>query len=292
MDFLNDVFQRPPGQEIIDLTLEDRELDPECAMERGARIDIVARASSGSLINVEVQVANQLNIDRRTLFYWARLYHGQLDQGQEYGKLRQTIIVNIIGFDWFIDDERYYHRFHVADDETGKIFCDQLEIHFMELEKARKINRQPATAIEEWLVYLNNMEEEEMDAIAERNPGIRKALTIEEMFWKDKEERRRYEMRQKYLRDEVSMLAGAEAKGEARGRTEGQVQATQKHIVQILTARFGPESSDLQTKVGQLRDPAVADQVFAELLTANSLEDADGLIRNALAQSHRGSSEG
>jgi hypothetical protein len=55
------------------------------------------------------------------------------------------------------------------------------------------------------------MEGEEMDAIAERNPGIRKALTIEEMFWKDKEERRRYEMRQKYLRDEVSILAGAKA---------------------------------------------------------------------------------
>ena len=156
------------------------------------------------------------------------------------------------------------------------------------MKKGSRKKHRPVTALEEWLVHLNNMEGEEMEAIAERNPGIRKALTVEEMFWKDKEERRRYEMRQKYLRDEVSMLAGAKAEG----RTEGHVQATQKHIVQILTARFGPESSDLQTKVGQLRDQAVADQVFAKLLTANSPEDADGLIGNALAQSHRGSSEG
>lgn len=50
-------------------------------LERGAKLDILARTEKGILINIEVQVTNQYNINKRTLFYWADLYHGQLTTG-------------------------------------------------------------------------------------------------------------------------------------------------------------------------------------------------------------------
>lgn len=43
-------------------------------------------------------------------------------------------------------------------------------------------------------MYLNNLEGEEMEAIAVKNPAIRRALTIEEAFWRSEQERRLYEI--------------------------------------------------------------------------------------------------
>ncbi|MQL53266.1 hypothetical protein GFC01_13570 [Desulfofundulus thermobenzoicus] len=42
---------------------------------------------------------------------------------------------------------------------------------------------------------------------------IRKALTIEEAFWRSERERSLYELREKALRDELVMLEGARAEG-------------------------------------------------------------------------------
>lgn len=81
------------------------------------------------------------------------------------------------------------------------------------------------------------------------NPGIRKALTIEEIFLKDKIERRLYELREKAVRDEISMLAGARAEGEAKGIAKGRADA----ICMFLDVRFGEASQELQRKVRKTR---------------------------------------
>lgn len=60
---------------------------------------------------------------------------------------------------------------------------------------------------------LNNLEGEELEAIAMENPAIRKALTMEETFWRSERERRFYELREKAMRDELVMLEGARAEG-------------------------------------------------------------------------------
>ncbi len=62
-----------------------------------------------------------------------------------------------------------------------------------------------------------------MEAIAMENPAIRKALTVEEMFWKSERERRIYELQEKALREKLSALAEARAEGEAGGGIKGEI---------------------------------------------------------------------
>ncbi|ABO51621.1 hypothetical protein Dred_3119 [Desulforamulus reducens MI-1] len=61
----------------------------------------------------------------------------------------------------------------------------------------------------------------EMEEIAMGNPGIRKAMTIEQIFFKNQQERRLYELREKSVRDEISMMTGAKAQGLAEGVKKG-----------------------------------------------------------------------
>ncbi|PHJ37813.1 hypothetical protein P378_13730, partial [Desulforamulus profundi] len=109
------VLKPPPGQELHDVELLDRELDPKYLLDRAARLDILARTAAGALVNVELQIANKYNIDKRTLFYWAGLYHGQLSSGQDFIHLRKTITItiNILGFNQFKGKTKYQHTFRI-----------------------------------------------------------------------------------------------------------------------------------------------------------------------------------
>ncbi|GEA15493.1 hypothetical protein E308F_17370 [Moorella sp. E308F] len=279
LGFLNAVFRLPPGRELTDLELLDREIDPEYLLDRAARLDVLVKAADESLINVEIQIANRFDIDKRTLFYWARLYGGQLKSGQQFSELRRTIAVNILGFDWFAD-ERYHHVFRIRDIETGEPMNDHLEIHFLELIKVRKREWNPDDPLEAWLMYLNNLEGEGLKMIAEKNPAIKKALTVEEVFRKSELERRLYELREKAIRDEISMVAGAKAEGKAEGRVEGMVEAKQDAVLRYLKKKFG--SVTFENKIRQMRDVEILDRLFDSVLDAGTPEEVEEVISRVL----------
>jgi len=280
--FLNAVLKPGPGKKLTSVQLLDRELDPRYLLDRAARLDILAQTAAGALINIEVQIANQYNIDKRTLYYWAGLYYGQLSSGENFRRLRKTITINILGFGWFAGKNKYHHIFQLREKDTGELLNDDIEIHFLELPKIMELDRRPSDALEEWMLYLNNLEGKEMEEIAMSNPGIKKALTIEQIFQKNKRERRVYELREKAYRDELSALAGAraegEAAGEARGEARGEAKGRQEAICKYLEARFGDASLGLQEKVKQHTEIEKLDKIINKIYTVRSLEEAGAVI--------------
>lgn len=60
---------------------------------------------------------------QRTLFYWAKMYNGQIKAGDTYDKLQKCIAINILDFEC-IPINKLHTTFHISEDETG----DGLEI--------------------------------------------------------------------------------------------------------------------------------------------------------------------
>ncbi|QGG48064.1 Rpn family recombination-promoting nuclease/putative transposase [Heliorestis convoluta] len=278
INFLNAVLQLSAPKEIKTIELLDREIEPTYLLDRGARLDVLAKTAKGILINIEVQIGNQYNIDKRTLYYWAGLYHGQLTQGQQFKELRKTITINIIAFDWFTDETRYHHKFHIQEAETKQILNDDLEIHFLELKKAKKLKRKPQKTLEAWLMYLNNLEGEELEEIAMENPAIKKAITIEQAFMKNKIERRIYELREKAVRDEISALAGAKEEGRAEGKAEGKAEGVQDSICKYLEARFGKASLEVQKKLRTIDDLEKLNSIINKIYKQDTIEEIRDLL--------------
>ncbi len=48
--------------------------------------------------NLKIQLFNKYDIQKRTLFYWSKLYGDQLKEGQSYGELKKTFTINILNF--------------------------------------------------------------------------------------------------------------------------------------------------------------------------------------------------
>jgi len=113
------------------------------------------------------------------------------------------------------------------------------------------------------------------------NAAIRKALTIEEMFWQSEKERRFYELREKAILEERSAIVEARAEGEAKGRAE----AKQDDICKFMSKRFGIAPGEKMPKIKQMTNLEILDHVMEELFAANTVEEAQAIIHDGLGKS-------
>ena len=61
-------------------------------------LDIRARLDNKRICNIEMQVIKYNNIEERILYYWSKLYAGEIKEGEDYKKLNKTIIILIADF--------------------------------------------------------------------------------------------------------------------------------------------------------------------------------------------------
>jgi predicted transposase/invertase (TIGR01784 family) len=73
--FLNAVLERTGKDHIesVDI-LEDKDLPAPVVGGKAGKLDVLARLADGTKVNIEVQLANQHNMERRSLDYWAWRY--------------------------------------------------------------------------------------------------------------------------------------------------------------------------------------------------------------------------
>ena len=250
ISFLNAVLKLPPDEKLTDITILETKLDKELLHEKSARLDIRAVTAAKEQINIEIQLANQYNMEKRTLFYWSRMYTGQLQSGHDYRELRKTITINILNFN-YINTERYHNIFHITEDHTGVRLTDVLEIHFLELTKLEK-EYSPAQLddpLVNWLLFLRGVQDEQVkEVLVMKEPAIEKALTALDLINQDREARRLYEIREKARHDEVSMLSGAREEGMAKGRAEGKAEG-RAEVVRAMLDR-GIDVKDIADMTG------------------------------------------
>ncbi len=78
-----------------------------------------------------------------------------------------------------------------------------------------------------WLLFLKGVSKSNW-VLTMNEPVLRKAMDTLEFLSQDAEARRLYEMRQKFLHDEASMLAGAREEGEAIGEHKKAIEVAKK----------------------------------------------------------------
>ena len=99
--FLNAVLQRTGKGEISSVNIiENKTLAAEILGGKTCILDLRAVLANGAKVNIEVQLADQGNMERRSLYYWSREFVGGINSGQNYAELPEVIAVNIIDFEF------------------------------------------------------------------------------------------------------------------------------------------------------------------------------------------------
>lgn len=170
VSFLNAIFEAADEAQVESIEILNPFLDRETLTDKMSVLDIRARTDTGNLVNIEIQLWNAGDMPKRTLYYWARLYAGQMEQGDQYHTLKKTIAINILDFN-LLAGERWHNVFHVREDTVGLMLTDVLEVHFLELRKLRE----QATGLERrlvrWMLFLTARTRERLEQLARGGRG-------------------------------------------------------------------------------------------------------------------------
>lgn len=204
-------------------------------------LDVRVMLQDESQVDVEIQVIAYDYWAERSLFYISKMYVDQIHEGEDYGQLKKCIHVGILDFKLF-DDEEYYSRFHIWEDNRRLQYSDKFEIHVLELPKLEKYDY-PETELLKWARFFNATDKEELEMAAGGNEYTQKAYDRLVELSADEEKRMEYEERQKALRDYQHMMNSGWRQGVSEGREEGV-----KAIIEMLQ-ELGMSREETQTKV-------------------------------------------
>ena len=184
-------------------------------------LDIKARDENGRWFNVEMQIREDNNFDKRALYYWAKLVTEQFSEGMMYKDLKKTISISILDYDFVPDTEEVHSCYKILNTATGK--DDQMhnvfELHYIELKKFKKTYNQIQTDLDRWSSFLttaHQLDREHTPKELASDKNIVKAIAaIDRMF--DADERQVYEVRLKEYTDVASIIASGVEKNIEKG---------------------------------------------------------------------------
>jgi predicted transposase/invertase (TIGR01784 family) len=233
LNFLNESLKETEPTPFTDLTLENTFLDKKDLEDKQSILDVRAKNESGKIVNVEIQVAYDRSMPKRTLYYWAKMFGGQLVTGEAYARLKKTIAINIVNFTLF-ENDRFHNVWHLKEDHTGELLTDDIEIHFMELPKLEKKPYSMDNRLWKWLTFIKGAPKDTWEELAMDTPGIKKAMDTLEFLSQSKETRELALAREKELRDKISAVESARELGREEGREWGEEKGKRKTAQNLL----------------------------------------------------------
>ena len=196
-------------------------------------LDVRIMMNDNVEIDTEIQLSKILVWTDRSLFYAAKMYTDQIEQGQKYSVLKKCVSISILDFILFDKEPAFHSVFHIREDTKNFIYTDKMEFHVIELPKLSNELTQNCDALELWAKFINSEQKEELDMLAEKNIYIESAYKKLQMISQDKEKRMEYEAREKAFRDYNQVIYEAEQRGETRGEARGETRGERNKAIEI-----------------------------------------------------------
>ena len=226
LGFINAVLNRTGDNRFNSVEiLENKTFTGEVKGDKSNTLDVRAILQDSTRTNIEVQLRNQHNMGRRSLFYWSREYARSLGEGQDYCELPNALAINIVNFN-FPPVKEIHTSFHLREDRhRDYVLTDALEIHFLNMVQYRKQARQKVNLedpLNRWMVWLNKRSPPELIAeVVKMDAAIQAANDRMVYVTGDKDAIWAYERYQMALSDRTSEMNYARDVATKRGMRKG-----------------------------------------------------------------------
>ena len=256
--FISDVLEIPL-EEIRSVRLADTWLWKQYWKQKQGILDVVMELNDDSRVNIELQIRMMSYWDRRSLFYWSKMFTDGLLTGQKYDKLKKCICISILGFR--LDDLPEYHRVYRLRDGAGHEFSDRMEIHVIELDKTLN----GAGGVDDWIRLFNARTEEELDMLEAdaKSRGVLEAIKEVRVMSLKRTLRMMHEAKLKEIRDRNAREDYVRAEGRAEGKAES--------ILRLLS-ETGTVPDFLRQRILQEQDPETLDRWLLIAARAENVE--------------------
>ncbi|MGL5713775.1 MAG: Rpn family recombination-promoting nuclease/putative transposase [Paraclostridium sp.] len=223
--FLNAVLKTEDDEKLEEVEIiNEKELTTDNIQDKKGIIDVLAKTKDGTHINIEVQLTNQDNMDKRTLFYWSRIFNRGIVKGEDYSNLNKVITINILDFN-YIELEKYHTTFTLRENENTEYkLTDVLELHFIEMPKFKKVENKnlEQDKLQRWLMFLrNDISQSELEVLISMDKDIRVAEEKLEYLSSDPVTQELYFERERALHEKANLINTGIRKGIEQGIQQG-----------------------------------------------------------------------
>ena len=224
MNLTNAILNLKAEKKIVDVTFLNLELAKDSIENRDARLDVLAELQDKTLVNIEMQCANYKDFEKRSLYYFSKIYSNQLKKKDRFHDLKPVIVINLLNFVLFADEEDFHCPLIISNSNNHKRHCHDFETHFIEIPKLNKSCYDlDITPLEQWVLFLKNPQKQHLKELAMRNEDIAKAYESLELLNHDPKSRALYESRKAMLMDIDNGMAVNRLEGKIEGMIEGEI---------------------------------------------------------------------
>ena len=217
ISFLNATLK--PKDLITEVEIKNTDLNKGYIEDKFSRLDVKATTSNDEIINIEIQLKNENNMVKRSLYYLSKMYEEQLNEKEDYSKLVRTVCINILNFK-YLKTDNFHTGYRFKEIESNEELTDIMEVHFIEIPKLQDSSDEKDMLVA-WTEFLKDPESEKVRGLELSIEEIRQAKDELIRMSNDSTQRELYDMRANSLRDKMSELNAAERKGIEKGREEG-----------------------------------------------------------------------
>ena len=228
---LKDLLESILNIEIKSITIQNPEIPKNMKDGKVGVLDVRAELNGDEITEVEMQVQDQHNIDKRSPTYLTKIYSDQLKEGEQYIEVKKVVVINILNFDYYkrnsyhsvarmmFEESKENEKVDLGYIVEDKYATKDLEMHFIELPKFRKKDPDMSNKLEQWLCLICD-EEDKIKMAESRNEEIEKAKKELEKLAMNPEDRELYELRLKAIRDEMNIRYSGYIDGKAERNIE------------------------------------------------------------------------
>ena len=219
-DITRDFLEAITKEKITEIKLDCNPItEKDLLDDKVGILDIKVKVNNSINCNIEMQIVDRKNIEKRLAFYWGKMYTQSIKEGKDYDKLEKGIVILISDYNLNILKEvkKYMTKWNLREEEYSKlVLTDVMEIYIIELNKVVN-NKENKSILKSWLQFINNpgvildMENEE----------IKKARDVLKEISQDERERRLTELREKYIMDQKAIEDAGYDKGLEKGIQQG-----------------------------------------------------------------------
>lgn len=220
-----------PQDQVTEVTLLNPYNPKNFSQEKLSILDIKAKNQEGKRYNIEIQISDEADYDKRALYYWAKLYTEQLKTGEDYSTLSKAIGIHILNFTSIFHVDKYHNVFHIREKDSDLLYFKDLELHTIELKKFSEnvlgdlleITAKVKNSLDAWVAFLTRHDLLNKERLPREldTPVLKKALGVLEVMNFAPEEREAYESHLKWLRIEANTLKKYRDDGFKEGREQG-----------------------------------------------------------------------
>ena len=262
-DLLISLINSIVGEEdqVVDVTLLNPYNQKNFKEDKLSILDIKAEGNHGKKFNIEIQITDEADYDKRALYYWAKLYTDQLKEKDDYGTLEKVIGIHILNFISILDSEKYHNAFHITEKETGLHYFKELELHTIELKKFNDglgkefedIGSKIQNALDLWSTFLLRNDLISTASLPKflDNVPVKKAIDVLNIMNFSDDEREIYEGQLKWLRIEANTLKKYEEKGREKGLEKGREEGIEKVARALLQQGLDPSQISKATGLSE-----------------------------------------